>query len=254
MKALVTRPVEDAAPLVRALQARGIAAVVAPLLTIVKEAEAARRITDALIGAQAVLFTSANGARVFAAASARRELPAFAVGDASAAAARIAGFRSVASAGGDVADLAQLVAARLAPQHGALVHVAGSEVAGDLAGDLAAAGFSVRRAVVYAAIPAEALAPEAAAALGSGEVALALFFSPRTAAGFVRLAAAAGLGDACRGMTALALSPAVAAALADLPWRSVRVAEAPTQQALLAALDGAVAEHERSRGAHERPA
>jgi uroporphyrinogen-III synthase len=249
MKALVTRPIEDAAPLVRALEGRGIAAVVAPLLTIVPEPEAARRIIDALIGAQAVLFTSANGARIFAAASARRELPAFAVGDASAAAARIAGFRSVASAGGDVQDLARLVASRLAPQHGAVVHVAGSEVAGDLAGLLAAGGFSVRRAVVYAAIPAAALVPAVAAALGAGEVALALFFSPRTAAGFVRLAAAAGLAESCRVMTALALSPAVAAALADLPWREVRVADAPTQQALLAALDGAVAERKRSMGA-----
>jgi uroporphyrinogen-III synthase len=249
MKALVTRPVEDAAPLVRALETRGIAAVVAPLLAIVPDPEAGRRITDALIGAQAVLFTSANGARSFAAASARRELPAFAVGDASAAAARIAGFRSVASAGGDVEDLARLVASRLAPMHGAVVHVAGSEVAGDLAGLLATAGFSVRRAVVYAAIPAAALAPAVAAALGSGEVALALFFSPRTAAGFVRLAAAAGIAESCGAVTALALSPAVAAALATLPWQAVRVAEAPTQQALLAALDAVVAEHKRSMGA-----
>jgi uroporphyrinogen-III synthase len=245
MKALVTRPVEDAAPVVRALEMRGVGAVVAPLLAIVREGEAVRRISDALIGAQAVLFTSANGARIFATASARRELPVFAVGDASAAAARIAGFRSVASAGGDVEDLARLVTSRLSPQRGAVVHVAGSELAGDLAGMLSEAGFSVRRAVVYAAVQAEALPAAAAAALGAGEVELALFFSPRTATGFVKLAAAAGLAEACRGVTALALSPAVAAALAALPWRVVRVAAAPTQQALLAALDGVMAERKR---------
>ncbi|HUC64753.1 MAG TPA: uroporphyrinogen-III synthase [Stellaceae bacterium] len=249
MKALVTRPAEDAAPLARALAERGIEAVLAPMLTIRPASDAATRISDALIGAQAVLVTSANGIRVFASASARRELPVFAVGDASAAAARLAECRSVTSAGGDVADLAALVAARLSPQQGALVHIAGSEVAGDLAGMLGKAGFAVRRVVVYEARPAAALSPEAAAVIARGEPALALFFSPRTAATFVRLAAAAGMGPSCRALTALALSPAVASALDALPWRHIAVARAPTQQALLEAIDRERGEHKRSMGA-----
>ena len=244
MKALVTRPEEDAAPLARALAARGIETLLAPMLRITPLPDAARRLADALIGVQALLFTSANGARVFAQASARRELPVFAVGDASAAAARLADFRSVASAGGDVADLAALVAARLSPAHGALLHPAGSVTAGDLAGMLGAQGFTLRRVTVYEAQPAESLPPDAAAAMARGAVELALFFSPRTAAGFVRLAAAAGLAPAAERMTALALSPAVAAALAPLPWRTVLVARAPTQTELLAALDA-----HRSKGA-----
>ena len=251
MKALVTRPAEDAAPLARALAERGIEAVIAPMLTIVPAADAAPRIADALIAAQAVLFTSANGVRAFTAASARRELPVFAVGDASAAAARMAGFRSVASAGGDVADLAELVAARLAPQNGPLVHSAGESIAGDLAGTLGGRGFNVRRVVVYEAVGANAIDPPAAAAIRSGEVALALFFSPRTAAAFVRLAATAGLAQACSRMSAIALSRAVAAALSGLRWGTLAVAAAPTQQALLTALDGLLAEmrSERARGA-----
>ena len=235
-------------PLARALAERGIESILAPMLRIVPAEDAARRIADALIGAQAILFTSASGARIFAQASARRELPVFAVGDASAAAARLAGFRTVASAGGDVADLAALAAARLSPQQGALVHVAGSAVAGDLAGLLGEAGFTVRRAIVYEARAAERLTPEAAAALARGEAALALFFSPRTAATFASLAAAAGVGPLCRALSAIALSPAVAAALAALPWRHVAVARAPTQQALLAALDAELAELKRSEG------
>jgi uroporphyrinogen-III synthase len=242
VKALVTRPEEDAAPLARALAQRGIETLLAPMLAIAPVPEAAKLLADALIGAQALLFTSANGARIFARASARRELPVFAVGDATAAAARLADFRSVTSAGGDVAALAALAAARLAPQHGALVHVAGTVTAGDLAGALEAQGFAVRRAAIYEALPARALAPEIAAALAAGAVELALFFSPRTAAAFVRLAADAGLAPALRAMTALALSPAVAEALGA--WRRVLVARAPTQSDLLAALD----EH-RSKGA-----
>ena len=244
MKALVTRPEADAAPLARALAERGIETLLAPLISIEPVPDAAKRLADAMIGAQALLFTSANGARIFARASARRELPVLAVGDATAAAARLANFRSVASAGGDVRDLAALAAARLAPAHGALVHVAGSVTAGDLAGALEAEGFQVRRAVIYEARPARALAPETAAALTSGAVGLALFFSPRTAALFVRLAGDAGLAESCRATTALALSPAVADALAALPWARVLIAGAPTQADLLAALDAY-----RSKGA-----
>ncbi len=244
MKALVTRPEADAAPLARALAERGIETLLAPLISIEPVPDAAKRLADAMIGAQALLFTSANGARMFASASARRELPVLAVGDATAAAARLANFRSVASAGGDVGDLAALAAARLAPAHGALVHVAGSVTAGDLAGALEAEGFQVRRAVIYEARPARALAPETAAALASGAVGLALFFSPRTAALFVRLAGDAGLAESCRAMTALALSPAVAESLAALPWARVLIAGAPTQADLLAALDAY-----RSKGA-----
>jgi len=241
-KAIVTRPSDDAAALVSALAARGIAALLAPMLTIRPMPDAARHLAERLTGAQAVLFTSANGVRAFAAASTRRELPALAVGDTSAAAARMAGFRSVASAGGAVADLVELVTAHLSPQGGALVHAGGSRLAGDLAGELGARGFTVHRATLYEAIPAAALASETAAAMRRGDAAAALFFSPRTATTFVRVAAAAGVGDACRAIMAVALSPAVASALGELSWRTVRVASRPGQDDLLAALDALLAE------------
>ena len=65
----------------------------------------------------AVLITSANGARAVAAHPRRGELtalPVLAVGQASAAAARAAGFADVTSADGDGGDLARLAATRFA--------------------------------------------------------------------------------------------------------------------------------------------
>jgi uroporphyrinogen-III synthase len=242
VKALVTRPREDAAELAAALQARGIEAVLEPLLVIRFAEDGAAVLAPLLAGAQAVLFTSANGVRAFAAASPRRDLAAFAVGDATARAARELGFAAVESAGGDVADLAALVQRRLEPAAGALVHAAAKDVAGDLAAALAAAGFELRRAVLYEALPAERLSDATAALLAKGEIALALFFSPRTAALFVSLAAAAGLEGACRAIAAVALSPAVASRLEPLAWRAVLVAATPTLESLLAAADRAVAE------------
>jgi len=242
VRALVTRSRDDCATLAARLAARGIVPVIEPLLDIRFCEDGARLLAPLLEGAQALLFTSANGVRAFAAASARRDLPAFAVGDASAAAACAAGFAAVESAHGTVADLAGLVQRRLAPERGALVHAAASTVAGDLAGALGAQGFAVRRAVLYEAVAATALSGATRALVAAGGAELAFFFSPRTAECFVRLARASGLGEACRGMTALALSPAVAAALGELQWRAVRIAASPNEATLLDALDRVLAE------------
>lgn len=241
MKALVTRPHDDAAPVAAALIARGIEPVLAPLLRIEPDPDGAARLGGVLAGVQALLFTSTNGVRAFAQASHRLELPAYCVGEASAAAARIAGFRAVASADGDAGDLAALATARLAPGNGALLHVAASTIAGDLASALATKGFDVRRIVLYRAVAAESLPDDVVAAMRGATLAFALFFSPRTAELFVRLARTAELMEHCGSMTAICLSANVASALAGLTWRRIAVARAPNLEALLAALDNAVA-------------
>src|SRR5262249_50092268 len=123
-----------------------------------------------------------------------------------------------------------------------LVRAAGSAVAGDLSGLLEQAGFTVRRAVLYEAEPADQLSPATVTALANGTFDLVLFFSPRTAATFVALVRSAGEGvvAGCRKATALCLSPAVAAALGALPWRAVEVATRPELPALLELVDRAL--------------
>ena len=229
-RVLITRPAEDAAPLAGRLAALGIAALIEPMLAI-------RLIAGPppdLEGVQALLITSANGVRALAARSAQRGVVVFAVGDASAAAARAAGFARIESAAGDVESLGRLVRARLDPSGGALLHVAGAEVAGALADDLRAAGFDYRRTVLYRAATADRLSPAAAAALAEGSIAAVLLYSPRTAAALVRLIGAAGLAAACARIDALCLSGAVARAAAGIAWRSVRTAARPDQDALIA--------------------
>src|SRR5579875_3028456 len=77
-------------------------------------------------------------------------------------------------------------------------------------------------------------------ALSGGEIDLALFFSPRSAATFVELASAAGLAHACAGITAIAISAAVDRALAALGWRARHIADKPDRRALLEAVDRAL--------------
>jgi uroporphyrinogen-III synthase len=154
-----------------------------------------------------------------------------------AARARAEGFAAVASAAGNSMDLARLVADRLRQRDGRLLHISGSDVAGDLIGQLGERGFTVERSVLYEARPVAALSATATAALAAGEIDIALFFSPRTAAIFTRLAEAAGVRQACEQMIALSISPAADAALGEITWHERRVAQRPDQAVLLDQLD-----------------
>jgi len=244
IQALITRPEEDAATLADALRQRGVGVAIEPLLSI----RTLPGVAIDLDGVQALLFTSSNGVRAFAELSQRRDLPCFTVGDATAAAASSAGFAEVHSAGGDVRDLARLVSEKLQPAGGLLFHAAASAVAGDLAAAVEGAGFGLRRAVIYEAKPAERLADETLRRLADGAIDWVLFFSPRTAATFVRLIDAAPPAERLRlaaGIArteALCLSPAVADAVQKLAWRSVLSALRPDLPGMLQLVDATLAE------------
>lgn len=229
MRVLITRPEAEAQMLQQALQACGITADCAPLLAI----RIHRDVPLPLDGVAALLFTSANGVRAFAANAARRDFSVFAVGEASAAAARAAGFADVQAAGGDVDSLAALVQARWRPQDGILLHAAGATLAGDLQALLQAQDYTVRRIMLYTAEAATALPAPVAAAFAMGIYDAVLFFSPRTAATFVTLVRAAGCAGGATAAVAACLSANVAQAVAELPWRAVQVAARPREADLL---------------------
>ena len=239
-RVLVTRSADDAAPLAARLEAEGFTAVVEPLLRI-RFLEGAE---PDLSGLQALAFTSANGVRALVHAvpdaqgpdAKHKGLAVFAVGPATAEAARAAGFSDVRSADGDVDALARLIIGACAPAAGAVLHVAGSARAGDLMGALQDAGLDARRAVLYEAVAAQELSESLRRDIEANGFTAVLIFSPRTAGLFVNLMTDAGLAPLARGMCLAALSPAAAEAAAALPWGEVAVAEAPEQEALLAAL------------------
>ena len=230
MRIINTRPQPDSTSLTQALTVLGHEVIEAPLLDIRFEDRSG---SLALDDVQAVLATSANGVRALAAATERREISLFAVGDASARTAEELSFRNVTSADGDVEDLAATVVHVLDPADGALLHVAGSKIAGDLVGTLASAGFATRRVTLYESRPVISLPPSASMALKSGNADAMVFFSPRTAKTFVRLADDEGVTHACQLLNACCLSSGVAEEISGVAWRAVHVAERPSQDSLL---------------------
>ena len=228
MFVMITRPRSDADRLADSLVPLGVRSVIEPMFKI----ETLPTALD-LEGAQAILITSANGARALGEASERRELPVLAVGQQSAATAHAMGFSNVAAADGDVAALAALVRRKLSPTAGKLVHVAGTVVAGDLSGTLQKFGYDVDRVTLYEARPVSALSPSGATALTENTLDGVLFFSPRTVHTFARLVGKADLASTLIGVTAYCLSPAVAAAASQLSWREIRTSARADQTGMI---------------------
>ena len=216
---LITRPREDAERLAADFESQGFDAMIEPMLTI----DFVEDSTFSTEGAQAILLTSANGARSLGHTGAPRDTLILAVGEKTAKAAREQGFTHVEVAGGNVEKLADLAAEVLDPAKGPVIHVSGRDVAGDLAGALSARGFTYRRHVLYKARAAEAFSEALCDALAAGDIAAVVFYSARTAATFVMLAKRAGVSGSAASMTAFCISEAVADAARELDWARIEV-------------------------------
>lgn len=169
----------------------------------------------------ALAFTSRNGVAAFAALTLRRDLRIYAVGDATAQAAREAGFSDVMSANGAVGDLVALIASTLGVNDRLLAAVAKEPVA-DL-GALLAGDVTVKILPVYEAIETGARMPEDLAAI--------LIHSPRAAEALIFLDV-----KAAKCPCVVAISAQAAAPLNALPITDLRIASHPTDSAMLEAL------------------
>jgi len=223
MRVWITRAQPGAEATAAEVRRLGHEPFVAPLL----EVRAVGPATLDLTGVGALAFTSANGVRAFAERSAERDLPAFAVGAATARAARVAGFPHVTASDGGVAALARTILAARGGFAGEVLQPGAAELAGDLAGQLAAGGVAARALALYETRPR---APTAAELAQLPDLDLALVHSAKGAAA---LAAVLAAHPAPR-LSVAALSAAAIRPLADTPLAARRAAARPSEAALLA--------------------
>jgi uroporphyrinogen-III synthase len=204
VRLLVLRPEPGASETAARARALGLDPVVASLFRIVGVAAGP---ADAA-GYEAVLLTSANGARH--APPGLTGLPCFAVGEGTAAAARAAGFGAVRTGDSDAAAAVAMMAAAGVRR---AIHPCGRDHEA-----VEAPGVAIERRVVYAAEPV-ARGPFAGPAV-------AMIHSPRAGARF------AALADGKKSIAVAAISAAAAEAAGE-GWAAKAVAAAPRDQALL---------------------
>jgi uroporphyrinogen-III synthase len=221
---LVTRSEPGASETADRLRQRGHDPIVEPVFAV-------EAIAATLPAYDAIAFTSANGARVFATLTPDRSQPVFAVGARTADAAREVGFTNVRSADGDVTALGDMLFNDL-PANARLLHAGNAETRGDLAGRLAAAGRDATFLPVYRSVPVVSPGPALAAHLsGAAPLDAILVHSPRGA-----ITLAAFLSPSARRAKFAAISTAAAGPVTPFA-QQVEIAAAPNEAALLAALD-----------------
>lgn len=207
-----------------------------PLVAPVLDVRPVPRLSLDLRGVGALAFTSANGVRAFAALSPRRELVVFAVGEATAAAAKAAGFDRIQAQSGDVAALAAHIVMARDRFAGALLHPCAQAPAGDLVGDLVRAGLAARAVAVYETAQCEVLPDCVAAALDQRGLGAVLVHSPRAARIIARLIGTPQRRAQAQGLSVFGLSPACLAPLAPLAFARTAAAARPAEDDLLAEL------------------
>ncbi|MDK2768339.1 MAG: uroporphyrinogen-III synthase [Sphingomonas sp.] len=174
----------------------------------------------------AIVFTSMNGVRHHPIRAEYKTLPVFAVGNATAGAARDAGYSDVRSASGDVRDLQRLILNDLAPP-ARIVHFGARETAGDLKGFLRRFGYLVERRIVYTA-QAVAIRWLLQVRTELPSIDGILVHSPRAAERVARVLA----GTSWRG-NVWCLSEACALRLTDVPGIQLHFTSRPDEAALI---------------------
>ena len=227
---LVTRPQPDADRTADHLRALDIEPVIAPML----EFRLVKTLRFEPARYRAIAITSANAIRALSASGqsdALAHLPVFAVGDHSAAAASAAGFETVASASGTLADLAHMIAD--APPEGEILYLAAHHQSGDLAGLLAPHGIMTDTQVVYEMVGVEGLPHPAASLLAEGAINGAVFYSRRTAEQFATLTHGPQYDHVRSGMECLCLSSACAQPLLESHFLRISLADYPSNDAMM---------------------
>ncbi|MBS0123780.1 uroporphyrinogen-III synthase [Thetidibacter halocola] len=216
---LLTRPQAASEGFAVALRDRGarFQAIVSPVL----EIRPIGPLPDSE-GVAGLIVTSAQGVAAWRALGGRTDLPVFAVGDATARAARSEGMEARSASGDADALVAMLTAMR---PDGRLLHLRGTYSRGAVADRLRAAGLRVDEAVIYD--QPERDPTEAARAVLAGErPVVAPLFSPRSAAILGKWPIKAPLLVA-------AMSEAVVKAFPTTHIRGLRVASHPDSGAML---------------------
>ena len=222
---LITRPEAAAQELAQTLRQRWAPApeiVISPILKLEFLAG-----DVPLQGVERLIFTSRNGVAAFTRITERRDIPCYVVGKATLTEAERHGLKATL-AGKDGDELCAYLAR--APERGPFLHLHGEHVAGDVAGQLRAAGRTVSEQVVYKQMP-QTISDVAARHLAGSRPILLPFFSPRSAKLFFRdLRAEAPLLCA-------AMSPNVADEIPPGRATCLEIARNPDLKAMLDSLD-----------------
>ncbi len=227
---LITRPQPVADEFAGKLKDEGFEVYLAPMTEYVEQPGSCEDIAHY----QGIIFTSAQAVHLFAAREVERYIAVFAVGEATAQAAKAEGYRRINLATGDSDAVISLIKREKAKYElKRMLHPCGEDTAQDIGAALKSEGIYVDRLVVYKAKFMDHLPGDVTKSLQDGDITTVTLFSARTAANFTRMLQSAELAGVSADLEAVCLSDRVAAEIKGVPWRVVRVARAPHIESVL---------------------
>lgn len=230
---VIARTAEDSEELAQFIRAHSYEPLVEPVLSV----EYLNPPMPDLRGDEALIFTSANGVQGWAAKTAVRTNPVYAVGRNTADEAMKLGFSTIETAAGTVEDLVQMLKNPLKTTLISPIYVRGEQISQDLVQILGENGLKCREIVVYRTNPAENLSVNLLRGLDDREIAAIMFFSSKGAQVFAELIEQYGRENRLRPTKALCISEAVLKSLSVLPFRERLVADKPDRYGMMKLLE-----------------
>ncbi len=238
MRVIVTRPLPQGDATARKVEAMGHRPVLMPLTEIRPLDPGPLSVNPATVAM--TVATSAN-ALIHAPAplvGALRDIPFCGVGAATEHAAMVCGFSDTDHAGGDAVSLAGHVAAHL-PLGARLVYLCGRVRKPDLEERLTDAGLETVAIETYGTLQVSYPTEFLTAQFVAHDRPAVLLYSHNAAQRLLALLEQAELAQAPDSMVFFCLSSDIAAPLREAGFTAIRIAEAPTEDALLSALGAA---------------
>ena len=148
MHILLTRPLEDCSEMILKFKSFGHQISHLPLIKI--EHLYYKKIN--FLNYNGIIFTSSNAVKFLNLENIDKKILCFCVGGATEKKARSIGFQNVIAAGGNVANLKELVLQNFDPVSGKLIYVSGETISVDLDQQLIKEGYDIKRVINYRVI------------------------------------------------------------------------------------------------------
>lgn len=229
MRLLVTRPIEDQDQTLKALEAKGMSGLSAPVMEV-------ERVCGTVPNErwQGLIVTSRNGLRMLndEELAPLKGLALFCVGRKTAELARSLGFENLIHIQGQITGLADVISDASDPKAGPFLYLSGVHRTGQLDQDLADRGFSCHLQPIYETRPVAHFSSVIREAVQEGFIDGVLLYSARSTQIFLDLIDRDNLTQYAANLRYYCLSRAVAAPLEARGYPLV-VAEMPNEASLL---------------------
>ncbi len=230
-RVLLIRPLVDALPVAKALEAKGMTPLLYPLF------EPHFLPLPALKTPQALVITSKNSIRALAGREDLKFLPLYVVGEQTALLAHQKGFSNVLHVARTSQELTEILLQTAHRDKGILYHLSGEFIKGDMVGALQRKGLPAEREMVYRLEEASCFSEALLSEIKSQKISYVMFFSPRTTTIFVNLFTKHELKNTMGQATALCLSHDVAKKASRLAWNKIWISPQPTTEKIMGYFD-----------------